>query len=196
VHIAQPFGIPVPSDVEGAVRSALERRDLDGAERLLGMQVSEFVARVAANPGRSDSGDIYNGGAALSEEALNAYCEARRGDFLFLRRELPVASLHSAITDRFVFPWQQLRVVAAVAQATMSLHELYVFVGRAMFKGFEKSGGLGVYEMVAPHSPFFTLIGQHHLPAWLREHERAAPMADELSDELPSVSWDATGSGT
>ena len=45
-------------------------------------------------------------------------------------------------------------------------------MGRALFKGLEKTGGLGVYEMVPPNSALFALLAQHHLPGWLVEHER------------------------
>src|SRR5206468_4090757 len=42
--------------------------------------------------------------------------------------------------------------------------------GGALFRGFEKTGGLGVYEMVPPSSALFSLLAQHHLPGWLVEH--------------------------
>jgi hypothetical protein len=73
--------------------------------------------------------------------------------------------------ERFVFPMDTLQLVAAVQRDAQGLHELYVQVGRALFKGFEKTGGLGVYEIVPPSSPFFSLLAQHHLPRWLVEHE-------------------------
>jgi hypothetical protein len=62
------------------------------------------------------------------------------------------------------------RFIPSVAKG-VSLQELFFFVGRALFKGFEKQGGLGIYEMIAPENPFFTLLAQHHLGAWLKEYE-------------------------
>lgn len=53
---------------------------------------------------------------------------------------------------------------------------LFVFVGRALFRGLEKQGGLGVYEMVARENPLFTMLSQHHLPQWLSERKAGAPM--------------------
>jgi hypothetical protein len=169
VFISRPLSIPVPPEAEQAVRGSLEDGDSDGAELMLQESVRQFVAQLAG--GLSAGGDIYNGGAALSEDALRAYLSARGGDFTFLRRRVEVKQLHPALQDRFVFPRHTLHLVAAVSPETQSLQELYVHVGRALFKGFEKTGGLGVYEIVPPSSPFFSLLAQHHLPRWLQEHE-------------------------
>jgi len=172
VFVSQPLVIPVPPEAELAMRACLEDGDPAGAELMLQESVRQFVARLAQDTGIAGGGDIYNGGAAISEQALLAYVEARRGELTFLRRRLPVTSLHASITERFVFPMQTLQLVAAVGPDGQSLHELYVHVGRALFKGLEKTGGLGVYEMVPPSSGLFSLLAQHHLPRWLLEHEQ------------------------
>ena len=172
VYVSQPLSIPVPPDAELAVRGCLEDGDVAGAELMLQESVRQFVARLSEDAGLGGGGDIYNGGAALSEEALRAYADARGGELTFMRRRLPVASLHASILERFAFPMHTLQLVAAIAPDGESLHELYVHVGRALFKGFEKTGGLGVYEMVPPNSQFFSLLAQHHLPRWLVEHEQ------------------------
>jgi hypothetical protein len=132
--------------------------------------VRQFVASLAQDRGAS-AGDIYNGGAALSEEALRAYVTARDGELLFVSRRVSVSALHAAIVESFVFPMDTLQLVAAVEPGAQALQELYVHVGRALFKGFEKTGGLGVYEIIPPGSSFFSLLAQHHLPRWLVEHE-------------------------
>ena len=172
VFISQPLSIPVPPEAELAVRGCLEDGDLGGAELMLQEWVRQFVARLSQDDGIAGGGDIYNGGAALSEDALRAYVQARGGELTFLRRRVTVSALHPSIGQRFVFPMQTLQLVAAVAPDGQSLHELYVHVGRALFRGFEKTGGLGVYEMVPPSSALFSLLAQHHLPGWLVEHEQ------------------------
>jgi hypothetical protein len=180
VIIGQPLVIPVSPETEAAVRLCLKRGDAKGAEALLGEGVRGLISRLSSERPSEAFGDIYNGGAALSEEALHAYVAARRGEFLFLEREVPVAQLHAALRDRFVFPMESLKMIAAVSEQGPSLHELYVYAGRALFKGLEKSGGLGVYELIGPRAAFTSLIAQHHLPAWLREEgARAPPPADE-----------------
>jgi hypothetical protein len=180
VAVSQPLSMPVPADVELAVRRSVAMGDLDGAETVLSGAVRDFVARLASQDVSEDRGDIYNGGAALSEEALKAYVEARGGEVVFLKRDVEVASLHPALRERFVFPMPSLKLVLALFPAAQGLHELFVFVGRALFKGFERQGGLGVYEIVAREHPFFTLLAQHHAAEWLRDHEAGrAPATGE-----------------
>jgi hypothetical protein len=172
VFISQPLAIPVSAEAELAIRASIEDGDLEGAQLMLEESVRQFIARLATISDEEQGGDIYNAGAALSEEALHAYMDSRSRDLLFLRRTLAVRDLHPAITEQFVFPVQRLSLVAAVAPAAHSLHEIYVHAGRALFKGLEKTGGLGVYEIIPSSSAFFTLLAQHHLPAWLLEHEK------------------------
>jgi hypothetical protein len=170
VAVSQPLSIPVPADAEAAIMGCLSGGDANMAELLLQRSVRQFIANLGR--GRGDAtGDIYNGGAALSEEALRAYVTARDGELLFLSRRVSVSALHASIVERFVFPMDTLQLVAAVEPGAQALQELYVHVGRALFKGFEKTGGLGVYEVIPPGSPLFSLLAQHHLPRWLVEHE-------------------------
>ena len=171
VAVSQPLSMPVPADVELAVRRSVAQSDLEGAETVLNGVVRDFVARLASQESFEDRGDIYNGGAAVSEEALRAYVEARGSESIFMRRNVQVEALHPALRDRFVFPMATLRMVLSVSPSSQSLQELFFFVGRALFKGFEKQGGLGIYEMIAREHPFFTLLAQHHLEGWLKEHE-------------------------
>ena len=180
VSVSQPLSIPVPADAEAAIMGCLSGGDTKMAELVLQGSVRQFVAALAQDRGGS-TGDIYNGGAALSEEALRAYLSARDGELLFLRRRVSVSALHASIVERFVFPMDTLQLVAAVEPGAQSLHELYVHVGRALFKGFEKTGGLGVYEIIPPSSPFFSLLAQHHLPRWLVEHEHGRSEDDPRS---------------
>src|SRR5207302_4851474 len=80
VFISQPLSIPVPPEAELAVRGCLEDGDLGGAELMLQEWVRQFVARLSQDDGIAGGGDIYHGGAALSESALRAYEGARGGE--------------------------------------------------------------------------------------------------------------------
>ena len=171
VSISQPLTISVHGETEAALRDSLSRGDVDGAEQALATPVREFVGRLASQAHLEDRGDIYNGGAAISDEALQAYMEARRSELVFVRREVAVAQLHPVIRERFVFPSPVARLVVAAPPGTETLQELYAFAGRALFKGFEKQGGLGVFEIIGRENPLFVLLGQHHVGEWLREHE-------------------------
>jgi hypothetical protein len=174
VAVSQPLSMPVPPEAELSVRRSLARGDLGAAQGVLAGVVRDFVGWLAAEEAPDDRGDIYNGGAAVSEEALVALIEARSGECQFVRRELPVADLHPALSSRFVFPMPSLRLVMAVTTPGQTLQDLFVFVGRALFKGFEKQGGLGIYELVPRESRFFALLAEHHLEELLREDEPVA----------------------
>ena len=186
VAVAQPLAMPVPAGAERLLRRCLQENDLFGAETVLAETVRDFLQHLAAQEEHVDRGDIYNGGAAISEEALFAYLEARGAELIFLRRELPVGELHPAIGEKFAFPLPALRLVLAVSPTAHSLQELYVHVGRALFKGFERTGGLGIYEIVNAQSELFQLIAQHHVADLMAQHERTG---GEESGEINSGIW-------
>ena len=140
VSVAQPLSMPVAADVSLAVRRCLAVGDLEAAETVLTVVVREFVGRLASQDASDDRGDIYNGGAAISEDALKGFIEARGGDFEFLRREVQAADLAPALQEKFVFPNPSLRLVMAVSSEGQSLQHLFVFVGRALFRGLELYG--------------------------------------------------------
>ena len=171
VLVSQQLSMPVPPEVALAVRRSLSGGDRDSAETVLSGVVREFVDGLASQEMHDDRGDIYNGGVALSEDALEAYVEARGEDFVFVRREVQGSELAPPLREKFIFPASTLRLVMAVSPAAQSLQQLFVFVGRVLFRGFEKQGGLGVYEMVARENALFSLLAQHHVPRWLVEHE-------------------------
>jgi hypothetical protein len=182
VSVSQPLSMAVPEDVAIAVRRSLAGGDVEGAETVLTGVVRDFVGRLAAEEMHEDRGDIYNGGAAISEDALRAYIAARRSELVFLRRDVQVAQLAPPLREKFVFPGSVLRMVLAVS-STKQLEQLFVFVGRALFRGFEKQGGLGVYEMIAPENPLFMLLSQHHLGRWLAEPDAAPAPAGSAESQ-------------
>src|SRR5207253_10442296 len=106
--------------------------------------VRAFGAGLASQELHDARGDLYNGGAALSEDALEAYVQARGEGFVFVRREVQASELAPPLRERFVFPASTLRLVMAVSPAAQSLQQLFVFVGRVLFRGVETQGGLGV----------------------------------------------------
>jgi hypothetical protein len=171
VSVSQQLSIPVPADASAAIRRALSQGDLDAASTVLTGVAEDFLERLNWQEMHDDRGDIYNGGAAVSADALEAYVTACAQDSKFLRREVQVRELAPPIREKFVFPSGTLRLVMAVSPASHALQRLFVLVGRAQFRGFEKQGGLGVYEMVSPDNPLFGLLAQHHLPRWVAEHD-------------------------
>src|SRR6267142_792253 len=120
VWMAQPLSMPVPEHVVTSVRRSLSEGDLKAAETALGALLKQFVARVASEQMADDRGDIYNGGAAISEDALRAYVQAR-GDLVFLDRDVAVGDLAAPLQDKFVFPHGTLRLVLAVSPDAQAL---------------------------------------------------------------------------
>jgi hypothetical protein len=90
-----------------------------------------------------------------------------------------VQALHASILDKFVFSQQSLQLCCLVGSSSMALAELFVFSGRAIFKGLEKKGGLGVWELVSRKSVFFSLLAEHHVGTWLHEGEQPEPHEHE-----------------
>ncbi len=162
VLVDTPNTIPIPAAEALAVADLIAQGQRDEADARL----FAFVRQALEHP--VEKGDIFNGGVACSEEALNAYLEVRSADSIILPREMPVAALHESIRERFFFPRDPFRAVAVFSQAKV-LQDLFVFQGRALFRGFEGTGGLGVYEMVDRASPLVAAVVQHHVPGWLRE---------------------------
>jgi len=169
-HLELPFAVlvqaantlPVPAAEAIAVEEAIAAGDLATAQgRLLAV-----VQRAIKEPKRAD---IFNNGVACSDEALDAYLGALGPDSLALAREVPVVTLHGPLQDRYYFPKDPLKIVAVLDTSSGAMKELFVYQGRAVFRGFEATGGLGVYELIDPASPLFAALEQVHVPAWLRE---------------------------
>ena len=69
-------------------------------------------------------------------------------------RELLPGPVH-----RFIFP---------DGDASPALHsDLFRYAGRVMFKGLERKGGMGVWELVDEHG-VGRLFARHHASEWLR----------------------------
>lgn len=159
-----PFGVIIeqPSELALTPERLLEAERLQaagndsGARELLAAALEEALRR------QTGTGELYNAGAALSDEALRAYLDARSGQFRVQQVELPVDTLHPTILERFYFPHPQLRVVACFDEALKALSELFVLQGRVRFKGMEASA-LSIYEMIDPQDPLFRMLATRHL---------------------------------
>ena len=194
VHIGAPLSIPVAPPEEADVRACLSRGDRQVAEGILLESVRRLIDRM--EPDGEQGGDIYNGGIALSDEALQAYLASRGKDLLFLRRDLAMPALHASLQQKFAFPLPHLSMVAGISHTTAGLEELFVYVGRAMFRGFEGSAGLAVWEMIPPQGALFPLIAQHHVPGWLAEHHRGGGEERAGVDPGASMKEDFRGTGS
>jgi hypothetical protein len=141
VFIGAPLQLPVAPDAEDEALRLLRAGDAAGAMRALAGPVRHGL-EVAARS-RERPGDIYNSGAALSEEALEAYV-AEIGSSRTVRRiDLPVERIPESLRARWYFGDEPLALVACFG-AEGRVGELFRRVGTAAFKGL---GDVVVWEL-------------------------------------------------
>jgi hypothetical protein len=141
VFIGAPLQLPVPPEAEAHALRLFRGGDAAGAMRALAAPVRdglETAVRTGERPG-----DIYNGGAALSDEALEAYL-AEIGASRGVRRiELPLERIPENLRARWYFGDEPLTLVACL-EPDGRVSELFRRVGTAAFKGL---GDVGVWEL-------------------------------------------------
>jgi class 3 adenylate cyclase len=165
VFVGAPLSVQVPYPAEAEARAALKAGDLAGAMKALEQAVRDSLED-AAKHGEDGPGDIYNSGVALSEETLLAYQEAVGDKRLFYSLQVEPETLHPELHERYYFPPEPLRLTVGF-HPTGELAEVFRFAGRVMFKGLERKGGLGVWELVDEHG-VGQLFARHHASQWLR----------------------------
>jgi hypothetical protein len=165
VFIGAPITFSLPPQLEEPIRSVVRAGNWDTAMNLLQTQVRAWLEE-AGHVQDTGAGEIYNAGAALSEEALAAFEEAMGGRRLFQKLEVLQESLAEEIRQRYFFPPGLIRLQIAF-HPDGRIAELFRFAGKAMFKGLEKSGGIGVWELLT-EGVLFELFQRHHARSWFR----------------------------
>lgn len=165
VFVGAPLAIAVSAAAEAEARAALKAGDLAAATRALEGAVRDALED-AAKQGGDAPGDIYNAGVALSEETLLAYQEALGEKRVFRQVQVEPETLHAEIRERYFFAPEPLRLTVGY-HPTGEMAEVFRFSGRVMFKGLERKGGLGVWELVDEHG-VGRLFARHHAMEWLR----------------------------
>lgn len=165
VFAGAPLSITFSPEAESAIRAALRAGDLGGAMRAAAEPVRSALKEAALSGDRP--GDIYNAGAALSEEALLAFEQAVGDRRVFRRREVDPGRLHPDLHRRYFFPPEPIRLVIAY-HPHGSPAEMFRYAGKVMFKGLEKSGGIGIWELV-DEAGVGALLAQHHGAEWFRQ---------------------------
>jgi hypothetical protein len=164
VFIGAPFTLHLPPECEASARQAMQARDVPGAMRALAGPMRQLIEELGRTP-EGAAGEIYNGGAALSQEALVAYQEACGATRIFRELEVDPSSLHPELHARFFLAPEPLQLILGYS-ADEKLVEVFRYVGRALFKGLEAQGGVRVWELV-DHPAFVSLLAHHHAQAWL-----------------------------
>ncbi len=144
VFIDRPLALTVASELEGRAVEAARAGDMAGAMRWLAAPVREALEAAALQPA-DPGGDIYNSGAALSEEALTAFLAEVRDRRVVRRFELDPAAVPEEALDLWFYGVEPQPLLACF-HPDGRVGELFRRVGRASFKGL---GGVTVWELCA-----------------------------------------------
>ena len=145
VFLGQPLAVAISPDLEDAAVRLLRAGDGAGAMRTLSPPVREALESAARAAGAERPGDVYNGGAALSEEALQAFLADVEGERTVRRVELEPESVPDALRSRWYFGDEPLSLVACFGPDSR-VAELFRRVGPAAFKGM---AGVTIWELCA-----------------------------------------------
>ncbi len=161
VFIEPPLAIAIPPELERAAVAAARAGDLPGALRALAGPVRDAIER-AARAGGDEPGDIYNSGAALSDEALESFLAAVKSARKVRRVALDPAEVPAELRARWFFGTARLELVATFLPDGRPA-ELFRRAGRASFKGL---GSVVVWELAA-HLGGPAALHRQLGPAWL-----------------------------
>jgi hypothetical protein len=142
VFIGQPMQAVIPPDAEEVAVRLFRAGDPAGAMRALAAPVRDALEGAARAVDRA-SGDVYNSGAALSEEALEAFLAEVDGDREVRRVDVAPADVPEALKGRWFYGEDPLALVACF-HPDGRLAELFRRVGVAAFKGL---GDVVVWEI-------------------------------------------------
>ena len=134
----------MPPELERAALASARAGDLGTALRYLAAPVREALARAARAVGDAP-GDLYNAGAALSEEALAAFLDAVKDARQLRRLVVEPHDLPALLRQRWFYGTAPLELVATFGLDGRPA-ELFRRAGRALFKGI---GAVPVWELAA-----------------------------------------------
>ncbi|HYQ80718.1 MAG TPA: hypothetical protein VEP68_04405, partial [Anaeromyxobacteraceae bacterium] len=142
VFVGQPLSLWLPPEVEAAAMGAARAGDLAAAVRAVSGPIREAL-RQAARDEEAERGDIYNGGAALSGEALEAYLAAVQRSRTVRRAEVPPERIPEDLRRRWFFGSGPETLVACFHPDGRPA-EVFRYAGKATFKGI---GDVPVWEL-------------------------------------------------
>jgi hypothetical protein len=142
VFVDRPLAVTVPPGEERLALEALSRGDAAAAMRALAVPVRAALDE-AARAGDGMAGELWNGGAAVSEEALEAFLAAAGPARIARRVRLDPRQAPEALRARFFYGARPLDLVATF-RADGTRAELFRRAGAASMKGL---GDVVVWEL-------------------------------------------------
>jgi hypothetical protein len=143
--VDHPLTVTLPAEAERAAVLAARAGDVQAALRAVAGPVRTALQEAARGLGPEEPGELYNAGAALSQEALDAFLEAARPERLVREVVLDPMELPEEVRTRWWFGSRPQALVAAFRRDGTPA-ELFRRVGRAAFKGM---GDVAVWELCA-----------------------------------------------
>ena len=144
VFIGQPLSLAIPPDAAVEAMRAARAGDMTAAMRAVARPVRRGL-EAAARAEDEGAGDVYNAGAALSEEALSAWLESMGGRRTVRRVELDPADIPEDVAARWWFGTGPESLVVTFHEDGRPA-EMFRQVGRAWFKGL---GEVPIWEIAA-----------------------------------------------
>jgi hypothetical protein len=167
----------VLAEVEEATRAAAFKRGHSS------LRTPFFVHVDAPEPGKA-SGEIYNGGQALSGEALDVFLRTTVGPRFHFQRAIARGDLASEIEEKLLLPDHWSLILSLPSAGEISEVLAFRRAGHVVFRGFEEAGGCDVYELLPADGALMRLLLRNHLAHWVHE-ARTAP--GQLLSGLPKV---------
>lgn len=183
VYIDRVFSIKLPPELDSAFEKLITARKDTNAKAMTQIMSSEFLGdlnRIISGEPFSDlrvissTTDIYNKGEALSINALEAYMKEARGSKWFFNKKVSLSELNPAITEEFFLPFDPLEFWFS-HEPTKGTERIEAFcrMGEVIFKGFEASTPMIIYELINPEGEFFKALAKYHFQQWLEESRRS-----------------------
>ncbi len=145
VFVDHPLTVALPAHVERGALAAARAGDTAGALQAVAGPVREALAEAARGLGSEEPGELYNAGAALSQEALDAFLDAIRKARLTREVVLDPAAVPEELRSRWFYGSAPQPLVATFHTDGRPA-ELFRRAGRAAFKGL---GDVPVWEIAA-----------------------------------------------
>jgi len=144
VFIGQPLSLAIPPAAAVEAMRAARAGDMTAAMRAVAKPVRRAL-EAAARAEDEGSGDVYNAGAALSEEALLAWLESVGAGRVVRRVELDPADVPEDVAAQWWFGTGPESLVVTFHTDGRPA-EMFRHVGRAWFKGL---GEVPIWELAA-----------------------------------------------
>jgi hypothetical protein len=179
IYIDRIYSIKMPPELESTFEKLIASRRPSSAQAMARIMSNEFLSdlkmMISGEPFSAlrlitATTDIYNRGEAISSQALDAYIKETKGTKTFFHKTVAASDLDEGIREAFYFPSDTLDFWFGVE--TVKGHEkveVFCKSGEIIFKGFETTTPIEVYEILNAEGDFCKLLVKYHFREWISE---------------------------